>query len=179
MNPGMAAQLAPVNIPVERSAAMMRAIWRLVLVIFGMGILSIVQPNWQLLRLTDSASFWALILLLLIVGAATLIILASALRWLLLAVWPKPVGITVNADAIHMRLGPFGVRRFEWADITADFGDAIAPELTEAAPGYAPAPKLVHRDQDDLFVLILRFSRIDAESLARTLVPFTRYPQGA
>ena len=38
----------------------------------------------------------------------------TAIRWILLAAWPGPVGAVLEDDALVLSLGPWGRRRFEW-----------------------------------------------------------------
>ena len=163
------------DIPVERSAAMMRALWRLMVVAAMVGLMSIIRPDWRLLRLTDSASFFAMVVVMLLLGTLSAWLFYTAMRWLILACWPSHVGMRVGSDAIELHLGPFGDRRYPWTDITADYGEAMDPEVLAAMPDHALTPRLMHRVDGDLFTVILRFSRIDAEDLAKALTPFARH----
>ncbi|MBE7506318.1 MAG: hypothetical protein HS101_08550 [Planctomycetia bacterium] len=163
------------DIPVERSAAMMRALWRLMVVAVMVGLMSIVRPDWRLLRLTDSASFFAMVVVMVLLGALSAWLFYTAMRWLILACWPKHVGMRVGPDAIELHLGPFGEWRYLWTDIAADYGNAMEPEVLAAMPDNALTPRLMHRKDGDLFTVILRFSRIDTEDLANAMTPFVRH----
>ena len=170
----MAGESLSLDIPVDRSAAFMRAAWRLLLVVAVVGLLSILRPNWRMLRLTDSASFWALAILFGFLVLLSLVLFVGGGRWLLLALWPKPVRMHVGKQAIDLNLGPFGSRVILWHEISIDFDDSLDPAEFDDVPDQALSPRLWHREAGDLFSVILRYSRVDSEALAGRLMPLIR-----
>lgn len=152
----------------------MRAAWRLLLVVAFVGLMSIIRPNWRMLRLTDSASFWALAILFAFLALISLSLLVGGARWLLLALWPKPVGMHVGATSIGLRLGPFGNKAISWQDVSVNFADSLDPAEFDVVPDQALTPRLDHPMAGDLFSVILRYSRMDSETLAGRLMPLIR-----
>lgn len=54
-----------------------------------------------------------------------------AVRWLLLAVWPRGVGILADEDGLVLRLGSFGTRRFDAARLDVRYPFETAGDLSE------------------------------------------------
>ena len=55
---------------------------------------------------------YSIVLALIPVALAAAAATWTALRWLLLALWPGQLGIFADPDALTLRLGPFGTRRY-------------------------------------------------------------------
>lgn len=172
-------ELPSFDLPVERSAALVRGFWRLIPVSLGVGILLNFRSDWRLLWLTDKASFLAVGFLFLFVLAVTLAVLWSAGRWLVLAFWRRELGIRVTPEEISLSLGPFGEHRHAWRDVRVEIDSSIDPEMLEMMPDDAFVPRLLHRSADgDLSALMQRFSRTPSETLTRLLRPYVRRALG-
>lgn len=166
-------ELPTFELPVERSAALMRAVWRLLIVTIIAIVLLSIRPDWRLLWLTDRASLVGLGVIWTGMLLTTAMLAYSAGRWITLAVWRRPVGIRVSPEAIELRLGPFGERRYAWKDIRVSLPESVDAELISSMPDDAFVPQLRHPAQEeDLAILMLRFSRTRPEALTRLLRPY-------
>lgn len=54
-----------------------------------------------------------------LVGVTSLAMLYSAVRWLAFCLWPKRLGLRVEAGVLTLALGPFGTRRWPVQEIAA------------------------------------------------------------
>jgi hypothetical protein len=104
-----------------------------------------------------------------------------AARWLLLAAWPKPVGIRAREAALSLELGPFGIRRFDVArlevkypfELSGDFEEgsfeAFLPEEQQVAQF---VPRMSHPEAaQSLHQTILRFGAGNEADIAAGLRP--------
>jgi|CXWL01.1.fsa_nt_gi hypothetical protein len=163
------------NLDIDRSAAAMRAFWRLLVALVAALPVLLWQTDWKLLWLSDRASALAIGTLYLVAVVCTIACAVAALRWLMLAFWIGPLKIQVTSDRISMKLGPFGRRDCDWRDIKIDMAEGIDPELVELLPDDAFFPRLIDtRTGEDLAGTILRYGALDQESLTRALRPFLR-----
>jgi hypothetical protein len=162
-----------IYIPVYRGAAVIGGLWRL-LVAGGFAALLIVwQPDWRLMWLTDKASCLAWGFCWLLLAAGLLGTLWSAGRWLLLAVWPPPLGAWFEASGVRLRYGPFGTRDFAWSELRIDFDLAVEPDLLAALPVEALMPRITCVVTDeDVTAGVLRFSHLEADALSRRIAPY-------
>lgn len=172
-------ELPSFDLPVERSAALVRGVWRLIPVSLCVGILLNVRSDWRLLWLTDKASFLAVGFLFLFLLAVTAALLWSAGKWLVLAFWRRELGIRVTPESISFALGPFGDHRYAWREVRVAIDSSMDPEMLEMMPDDAFVPRLLHRSADgDLSSLMQRFSRTPPETLTRLLRPYVRRALG-
>ncbi len=154
----------------------MRAVWRLLIVAIAAVILLSIRPDWRLLWLTDRASFIGLGVIWLGLISISAALLWSAGRWLVLACWRRPIGIHVSPETIDMRLGPFGERCYAWASVRLRLPESVELDMLEQMPDDAFVPQLRHpAAEEDLSVLMLRFSRTRPEELTRLLRPFIHH----
>ncbi len=56
-----------------------------------------------------------------------------AVRWLMLAVWPRGVGIFADDDGLLLRLGSFGTRRFDAASLDVKYPFEQDGDLSESS----------------------------------------------
>ena len=128
-------------------------------------------------RLVDYALAVAALPLLMVAVLSAI----KTLQWLLLAAWPKPVGIHADRRGLTFRLGPFRTRRFDAARLEVrypfelleedDGGDfeAYLPEDQQLARFL---PRLRHPQTNELLNrTILTFARNEEPQLAQTLRP--------
>lgn len=113
------------------------------------------------------------------VGAVYLLVLG--LRWIALAVWPTSVGVVATSDALILRLGPFGIRRFDVArldlkyafELTGDEDDggfeSFLPEKEQMAMFL---PRMLHPTyKERIDLLILKFAGGSESDVADALRP--------
>ena len=106
---------------------------------------------------------------------------ARSLRWLLLAAWPARIGVQTAIDALTLRLGPFGVRRYRADELRIEYPfessdddeersfEAFLPEEEQLARF---VPRMLHpRSREPLDRVILKFVAGEEEQIAVTLGP--------
>lgn len=76
----------------------------------------------------DPVTLTALAFLLLLLCVIALWLLARGVRWLGLACWPRPAEVTISAEAIVLRLGPFGTHVLDWGRVRAEFRE-VEPDM--------------------------------------------------
>src|SRR5262245_865888 len=97
-------EIAPVELPIDRPRAMMRGVWRLCGALLAGAPLFIGWPNWRMLWYAERASCVSFGMIYALVGAITLGLLYSAVRWIVLACRKKNTGIRISAQSIDMQL---------------------------------------------------------------------------
>src|ERR1051325_10740515 len=102
--------LTSIVLPVDRSRALMRALWRLVSggLLLGGAWLVFGARDWALAWRTDPASFLSLGCVLLGLLVSGLLLCIVAMAWIALAASGSSVGGIVTCSGITLRLGPFG-----------------------------------------------------------------------
>lgn len=167
------AELPTIVWRVERGHALSRAAWRLLaMAIFG-AVLFIVRLDWNLLWLTDKASFLGLGLMMLIPLIAALAFAISAIRWLILALRPTPSHITLSPTGLTIDLGPFGKRSHPWSDLRLEIDADLDPELLAQLPDDAFVPKLMCQStKEDALQTAIRFAGVDHEHVTRAMRPY-------
>jgi hypothetical protein len=112
------------------------------------------------------------------VGAMVTAVLA--IRWALLAVWPRRLGIDATAEQLAMRLGPFGTRVHRAAELDVrylfemdeDEDDRFERLLPEEEQMRRLLPQIRHADaRESLDRVILRFAALSEDEAARLLGP--------
>lgn len=159
----------------DRSRALVRALWRLLCTVVTGGFVWQIRPDWRLLWQTQPASCLALALLALCLASVMLMLLVSAGRWLLLAVWPGPLGVRVTPRGLEMELGPLGRRAHEWSEIVVDVEEEFDPALIDALPDDSLALRIRRRGaKEDLARLIQLATNVSDEELTRRFRPLLR-----
>jgi len=154
--------MTPDELPVDRGAAVVRGAWRSLLaaMLFALAALLHRSLDWSVLWRTDFASCLALggvFVLTLVLGAVAA---WSALRWLLLAMWPAWVGVRVRPHHMLLCFGPFGRFDLDAARIRV----AAPPDADEAAPAEFDAPRVTHPAlRRDLAETIQIYCRVEPE----------------
>ncbi|MCK6457350.1 MAG: hypothetical protein L6Q92_12580 [Phycisphaerae bacterium] len=123
------------TLAVDRGAAAARAGWLggFAAVLAFVLVAAFRAVRWQPMWTNDRATVVALAFVFAVVACMVAAVACRAISWLLLAIWPRHVGIEVSSDAIVLRLGPFGVRRLDAARLRsepnpeAEF-DALTPD---------------------------------------------------
>jgi hypothetical protein len=171
--------IATFFLKVDRSRALVRALWRLLCAVVAGGLVFQIRPDWALLWRTQPASCLALALLALCLALVALALLIAAGRWLLLAVWPGELGIRSTARGLELELGPLGRRAYEWSDIVVDVEQEIEPGLIDVLPDDSIALRIRHRgSKENLARLIQLAANISDEELTRRFRPFLRSNSG-
>lgn len=109
-----------------------------------------------------------------------------ALRWLLLAAWPRRLGVFACRDGLDVRLGPFGRWRFAAQDLTIRYlFELPEEELGEAGfEAYLPEEEQVRRfvprieaktHRRPVNSLFTRFLSADERIIAEALRPAVDY----
>ncbi len=106
-----------IRVPVSRLRAWTRAVlWSVATCVPGVAVALIFgrldfRPTGISNGLLDYAIGFAVLPLALLAMVSAV----TTLRWLLLCVWPGPVGIYASEEALILRLGSFGTRRYDAA----------------------------------------------------------------
>jgi len=169
----MAAHLPVIDLPVDRTRALVRGLWRLLCAVLAAGLAFLIHVDWRLLWLAQPASFVGLGVIWLTLVCTGLALGTSAVRWLLLAVWPAELGARITPHDVRLRLGPFGSSVHRWQDIAIQIEDGLDPGLLDGLPDDAFVPVLRSSvTNEDLAATILLYSPLGAEQLTRRLRPY-------
>jgi hypothetical protein len=105
--------------------------------------------------------------------------------WLLLSLWPVPVGVFADERTLTLRLGPFGTRSYDAArmDIRYPFelsqddeGGGFEAFLPEEEQRMRLLPRILHPNaREPLNRVILRFVQPSEEEAVRSLRPLLDY----
>lgn len=178
----MSASAAPeVFIPVARGRACFRALtWA----VCGVALALPAKLLAEGLNFNSSAISGRLVSLCLAAVVVLLVVLLLLVvvltgRWLLVTIWPGELGITANGAGLSMRLGPFGVRRFDAFSLVAtypyeadDDDGGFEAYLPEEEQHRLFVPALRRRGADErIDRLILKFAQGSEADLARLLHP--------
>ena len=118
---------------VARGRVLVRGLlWAVGAVLVGFGVLTVVsgldfKPTGVSNRLVE----YSIAAVLIPFGAGAIWCAVTAVRWMLLAAWPGAVGVFVGADALVLRLGPWGTRRLEWDSLDVRYWFEHDPDELE------------------------------------------------
>jgi hypothetical protein len=174
--------MTPVWLPAARGRAVVHGAWWAVLAaltgtcaLFIYGSLDF-RPSPVTNRLVECCIAVAALPILLVSMVAGL----RTMQWLLLAVWPKPVGIRADAHALTLVLGPFRTRSFDAARLEVRYPFDLADGEDAGFESYLPeeqqlaqfVPRLRHpQTAEPLNRTLLRFAAGDEAVIARALRP--------
>ncbi len=166
----------PVWLRVDRTRALVRAAWRLILAggIIGAGYLTGPEgmEAWGWLWRSERAMFVAVATLEAAAAAAALGLLVGAVRWAILACWPKSLRLEIGPQEIALHVGPFGSGRYPWPEIRVEISPDVDPQFIERMPDDALAVSLRHPAcHEDLAKRIERLAGVESERLTRLLRP--------
>lgn len=104
-----------------------------------------------------------------------------AARWILLAAWPKRVGIRATAADLALELGPFGRARYDTARLDVRYPFELSGDETEGGfEAFLPEeeqlarfiPRMVHpAAREPIHRTVLRFAHGDEAEIAAVLRP--------
>lgn len=161
-------------LPVDRGKALFRAGW-----IGGVGVVLLcgawmlaANVRWPVMWVTERLTALTVAFLLLLILAVGAAVTWRGLKWLLLACWPRPIGIEIGTEALVLRLGPFGVHRYRWEEIQSS-PEAVGDDETAFEADDEPRlPALHHPQADgDLADVLVRFSGAPVGALREMLAP--------
>lgn len=158
---------------VDRSKAVVRAVWRLLCAAVTAGLLLQVRPNWGLLWLTEPASWFALAMMVFCLGIVVLALVIVGVRWLLVSVWPGPLGVRVTPKTLDIDLGPLGRSAHEWADLNVEIVQEIDPDLLDQLPDDSINLRIRRRGaKEDLAHTVQVAANLDDEEMTRLFRPY-------
>jgi hypothetical protein len=159
----------------DRSRALVRALWRLLCAVIVGGLALQIRPDWRLLWQTQPASCLALAVLILGLALVALPLVIAAGRWLLLAVWPGPLGIHATNHELKLDLGPLGRRSYPWSDIVVEVEQEIDTDLIEDLPDDSITLRIRPRGtKENLARPIQLAANVSDEEFTRRFRPFLR-----
>lgn len=162
-------------LPVDRSRALVAALWRLGLACAPAAVLMIWDVRWRLLWTTDKATWLALATIFAALAAAALALLIPGIRWLVLSLWMGPLGIKLSNDGLQMNLGPFGRYDFDRRRLTIGIDRDIDAEMIDLMPDDAFLPVIRHPGAArDIAPIIQKFAGLESEKLTALLRPFLK-----
>lgn len=162
----------PITLEVDRTRALVRGLWRVVLGVLVLVGVTLADIRWSLLWRTDKATFMAYGTLCLAAAAAGLAMLLPGLKWLVLCFSSKPLSIVLDDRGLSMNLGPFGRFAFDASRLSIGLDREIDPELLEHMPDDAFMPTIRHPSSPkDLAIVIQVFTGLASEKLTALLRP--------
>ncbi|MCB9857620.1 MAG: hypothetical protein H6818_18205 [Phycisphaerales bacterium] len=165
-----------VRIPVDRVHAAVRALWRLLtsgLVIGLAYLLGIQIGDWSLFWEQQPATFAAIAIVIAGLALAGVGVGIGGGRWLMLAVWPKHVGLRIDEKAIDVALGPFGSESVPWANLTCNVAEGFDADMLSQIGDDAFTPVMLDaQKQRDLYAWIQSHSGVAPETLTHALRPY-------
>lgn len=160
---------------VDRSRAVVRALWRLLCAAVTVGLLMQVRPDWRLLWLTEPASCLALAILVVSLGIVASILFIVAVRWLLVSVWPGMLGVDVTPQKLELNLGPLGRRSHDWSELVVEVVQEIDMDLLDQLPDDSINLRIRRRDsKEDLAHIAQVAANLDDEEMTRLFRPYLR-----
>lgn len=172
-----------VHVPVARPKALTHAVlWGGLALVLGVTTVMIYErlefrPTGVSNRLVD----YSIAVAAFPIALAAVFVAMRSLRWLLLCVWPGPLGVYAGEDALVLRLGSFGTQRYDAARLDvrypfelsadADEGDfeAFLPEQEQLAK---LLPRIAHPEASEpLNVVILRYAGMSQTEAASAFGP--------
>jgi hypothetical protein len=137
--------MTSVFIPLDRPAAFIRALWRLLpAILIGALIAFLIrridwEQYWRDQRLVGLS--WGLVLAVLAVP--TIILAIAGLRWLLASLTPN-LGVELNDNGLVLRGGPFGTQSLDWRRTHLQLDGDISVEVWTLLPADAVGISLIH-----------------------------------
>jgi len=117
-----------------------------------------------------------------------MVLLWHAARWLLFALWPSPMIIEADDQALYFRLGPFGNKQLDWPRLKTMYAfecedpDEIDPDMLGLEPEeemLSCLPKMRHPlVEGDVKWLFAQFTTADQATLAAAMSPYLRRIRG-
>lgn len=174
---------AVVHLALARGRAVTRALVWGTPAILLLASAAIVYPklHWTSTGTTTALVDWCIGLAALPLPIAGLVCAIAALRWLLTACWPAPLGVFADAEFLDFRLGFFGRRTFDAARLDVKYlfelstdgeeegYEAFLPEEEQVA---RLLPRITHPgSRERLNALILKFTDGDESAAVATLRP--------
>ncbi|MCH7720912.1 MAG: hypothetical protein IH988_07965 [Planctomycetes bacterium] len=175
--------IKPVSFPVDRRRAARRGVSFLSP---GVGVVALFA--WLISRLefipsgvSNRITEYALACIYLMVALGGLALVWRGLYWLCVALWPRPVCVVADADAIRFELGPMGRQCYDLTRVSVVYpfdepeeGDDGVYEALRDPEKYAAEhlPRMTHPDAvSHLDVMIRHLVTADEVTLVRQLKP--------
>jgi len=134
-----------VFIQLDRHAALVRAVWRLLAAALIGGLAASIAAriewaeHWRGQRIVGLS----LAFILTVIALPAIGLTYSALRWILAAAAAN-AGIELNDAALVVRAGPFGSQAFDWPRLRIEIGGDLPPETWALLPDDAISIALTH-----------------------------------
>lgn len=165
-----------VRIGVDRIQVAVKSLWRLLLagLLLGAAILIGLEiGSWKLLWQQQPATFIALAIIMATLAVAGVLTTVNGIRWLLMATWPKHLGVRIDAATIDAALGPFGHREYAWRDLQCKIAEGFDAEMLAQVHDGTFTPVLYDaREKRDVYAWMQAHSGAEPESLTRALRPY-------
>ncbi len=172
-----------IRVPVARLRAWTRAVlWSVAACVPGVAAALILgRLDFRPTGVSNSLLEYAIGFTILPLALLAILSAVKTLRWLLLCVWLGPVGVYASADALILRLGAFGTRRYDAArldvrypsEFSADVDDGgfeAFLSMEEQLAGFLP--RIRHPESiEPLNVVILRYVNGSESEVAGMLRP--------
>jgi len=163
----------PMVIPIDRTQALVRGLWRLACAAVLVGPMWLVDVDGRLLWQTQRATALALVVLYALLAIGGLSLLVYAIRWMVLAAWPRPLCIAISPASVAFCAGPWGKATYPWAQIRVGLDAELDDAPLEALLNHDLLPFMRHPDCDeDLALRIQRLAGLRTEQLSTLLMPY-------
>ena len=175
--------IEPVSFPVDRRRAALRAVIFLFPGFFVVWLFASLTSRLEFVPsgVSNRITEYALAFIYLTIALGGVALAWRGLYWLTVALWPRPVCVVADADAIRFELGPMGRQCYDLTRISAVYpfdepeeGDDGVYEALRDPEKYAAEhlPKMTHPDAvSHLDVMIRHLVTADEITLARRLKP--------
>ncbi len=172
-----------IRVPLARLRALTRAVfWSVVSCAAGLAVTMIFgrlqfHPTGISNRLVD----YSIAVTLLPLAPLAIFSAIRALRWLALCVWPGALGVYASEEALILRLGSFGTRRYDAARLDVRYPFELSGDIDDGAfEAFLPQeeqlasllPRITHPDaRQPLNLVMLRYAGGSESELAHRLRP--------
>lgn len=137
--------MPPVFIPMDRHAAWVRGLWRLLAAALVGGFVAFMvrridwEQYWRDQRLVGACLAFVLV----IVALPALALAWSGIRWIIAAI-TTGLGVELNEPKLVVRAGPFGTREFDWKRMSLKVDGDLSPEVWAELPEDSAGVALFH-----------------------------------
>lgn len=158
-----------IRVPVARLRAWTRAVlWSVAACVPGVAVALILgRLDFRPTGISNGLLEYAIGFAVLPLALLAILSAVKTLRWLLLCVWPGPVGVYAGADALILRLGAFGTRRYDATRLDVRYPSELSGDVDDS--GFEAflsieeqiasfLPRITHPESTEpLNVVILRY----------------------
>lgn len=112
-------------------------------------------------------------MLVLCLGIVVVVLVIVGIRWLLVSVWPGPLGVRVTPGMLDIDLGPLGRGSHAWGDLSVEVVQEIDPSLLDDFPDDSINLRIRRRGaKEDLAHIVQVAANLEDEEMTRLFRPY-------